>query len=89
MASTLFGTHSGPRPATRPRAHPALKARRFAGMELCDRYAVAPMTRVSATEEARPSTASPQPRPARDIGFDGVGIGGRCPRSPGRSPGSP
>lgn len=28
-------------------------AARFAGLELCNRYAVAPMTRVSATEDGR------------------------------------
>ncbi|MEV5258244.1 NADH:flavin oxidoreductase [Streptomyces anulatus] len=49
MPATQSGTH----PATRPRAHPALKACRFAGLELCNRYAVAPMTRVSATEDGR------------------------------------
>lgn len=36
-----------------PGAHPALSACRFAGLELCNRFAVAPMTRVSATEDGR------------------------------------
>ncbi|MER7696893.1 NADH:flavin oxidoreductase [Streptomyces sp. NPDC096095] len=36
-----------------PGAHPALTACRLAGMELRNRFAVAPMTRVSATEDGR------------------------------------
>ncbi|GGR78696.1 MULTISPECIES: oxidoreductase [Streptomyces] len=35
------------------RPHPALTACRFAGLELRNRFAVAPMTRVSATEDGR------------------------------------
>ncbi|WP_433546399.1 NADH:flavin oxidoreductase [Streptomyces sp. CA-294286] len=36
-----------------PGAHPALTACRFAGLELRNRFALAPMTRVSATEDGR------------------------------------
>ncbi|MEI5036164.1 DsbA family protein [Streptomyces sp. S1A(2023)] len=48
-AAEVPATHPSMLPAT----HPALKACRFAGLELCNRYAVAPMTRVSATEDGR------------------------------------
>ncbi|MFE6980500.1 oxidoreductase [Streptomyces griseus] len=49
------GTAAGPSGASTgsPGVHPGLAACRFAGLELCNRFAVAPMTRVSATEDGR------------------------------------